>query len=61
MDSKTKIEIRESDFANFQMDNIPTNEEPALANRKDLKAIKLQEKRVLLMFKLPKAATTHFQ
>jgi hypothetical protein len=26
MDSKTKIEIRESDFANFQMDNIPTNE-----------------------------------
>jgi outer membrane protein TolC len=44
MDSKTKIEIRESDFANFQMDNIPTNEEPALANRKDLKAIKLQEK-----------------
>jgi hypothetical protein len=26
------------------MDNIPTNEEPALANRKDFKAIKLQEK-----------------
>jgi outer membrane protein TolC len=44
MDPKTKLEIRESDFANFQMDNIPTNEEPALANRKDLAAIQLQEK-----------------
>jgi hypothetical protein len=43
MDSKTKIEIRESDFANFQMDNIPTNEEPALVNRRFFKAIKLQE------------------
>jgi hypothetical protein len=37
------------------MDNT-TNEEPALANRKDLKAIKLKKKRV--MFKLLKAATT---
>jgi hypothetical protein len=42
------------------MDNIPTNEEPALANRKDLEAIQLQEKQVLLMFKLLKAATTHY-
>jgi hypothetical protein len=33
---RQKIEIRESDFANFQMTNVPTNEEPALANRKDL-------------------------
>jgi hypothetical protein len=24
MDSKTKLEIKESDFANFQMSNIPT-------------------------------------
>jgi hypothetical protein len=41
------------------MDNIPTNEEPALANRKDFKAIKLQEKRVLLI-QIAKAATTHY-
>lgn len=44
MDPKTKLQIRESDFANFQMDNIPTNEGPALVNRKDLEAVRLQEK-----------------
>ena len=40
----TKLVINESDFANFQMDNIPTNEEPALQNRKDLEAVRFQEK-----------------
>jgi outer membrane protein TolC len=40
----TKLEIRESDFADFKMDNIPTNEQPAIENRKDLKAIQFQEK-----------------
>lgn len=44
MDSQTKLEVRESDFANFQMNNVPVNEEPALENRKDLEAIRLQEK-----------------
>jgi outer membrane protein TolC len=44
MDSKTKLEIKESDFANFQVGNIPTNEEMALENRKDLESIRLQEK-----------------
>jgi outer membrane protein TolC len=44
MDSQTKLEVRESDFANFQMNNVPINEEPALENRKDLEAIRLQEK-----------------
>jgi hypothetical protein len=29
MDSKTKLEIKESDFADFQVGNIPTNEELA--------------------------------
>ena len=47
----TKIEIRESDFANFQMDNIPTNEVPALQNRKDLEAIQFQEKASLANIK----------
>lgn len=40
----TKLEIRESDFADFQMTNIPTSELPALENRKDLQAIRFQEK-----------------
>ena len=40
----TKLEIRESDFADFQMTNIPTNELPALENRKDLEAIRFQGK-----------------
>lgn len=40
----TKLAIRESDFANFQMDNIPANDEPALQNRKDLEAVRFQGK-----------------
>ncbi len=42
--SETKIEVRESDFANFQMNTIPADEKPALENRKDLLAIQFQEK-----------------
>lgn len=44
MDAKTKLEIKESDFADFLMTNIPTNDELALGNRKDLESIRLQEK-----------------
>jgi outer membrane protein TolC len=55
MQPKTKLEIRESDFANFQMDNIPTNEDPALANRKDLEAIQLQEKASLANIQIAKS------
>ena len=36
--------IRESDFVDFKMNNIPTNDEPAMAYRKDLEAINYQEK-----------------
>lgn len=39
---ETKLEIRESDFVNFKMDNIPTDEKMALESRKDLKAIYFQ-------------------
>jgi outer membrane protein TolC len=41
---ETKLTVKESDFINFQMDNIPTDEKPALENRKDLEAIRYQEK-----------------
>ncbi|HTG66667.1 MAG TPA: TolC family protein [Flavobacterium sp.] len=44
LDSKTIIEIKESDFYNFEMNNIPTDENPALENRKDLEALRFQEK-----------------
>jgi outer membrane protein TolC len=40
----TKLAIRESDFVNFQMNNIPTSDAPALQNRKDLEAVRFQEK-----------------
>ena len=50
----TQLEIRESDFANFKMENIPTNEKPALVNRKDLQAIQLQEKASKSNIKLAK-------
>lgn len=42
--AQTKLTVNESDFANFKMDNIPTNEQPALQNRKDLEALQFQEK-----------------
>ncbi|WP_413997779.1 TolC family protein [Flavobacterium sp. W1B] len=54
--SETKLQIRESDFIDFRMDNIPTNEEPALQNRKDLEAIRFQEKASLANVKMARSA-----
>jgi len=50
--AETKIEVRESDFTNFKMDNIPTDEKPALENRKDLDAMRFQEKASLASIKI---------
>lgn len=44
LNPNTKLEIREEDFADFQMTNVPTNDLPALENRKDLEAIRFQGK-----------------
>ena len=52
----TKLEVRESDFANFQMTNIPSDEKPALENRKDLQAVKFQEKASLDNVKIAKGS-----
>jgi outer membrane protein TolC len=52
----TKIEVIESDFKDFKMDNIPTNEAPALTNRKDLQAVQYQEKASLENVKIAKSA-----
>jgi outer membrane protein TolC len=40
----TKLVVNESDLINFPKDEIPTDEKPALENRKDLEALKFQEK-----------------
>lgn len=52
----TQLEIREGDFANFKMDNVPTSEQPALENRKDLQAVQLQGKASQANIKVAKAA-----
>ncbi len=54
--AETKIEVRESDFTNFKMDNIPTDEKPALENRKDLDAMRFQEKASKASVKIAKSA-----
>jgi hypothetical protein len=43
MDSKTKLEIKESDFADFQVATFQLMKK-ILENRKDLESIRLQEK-----------------
>lgn len=40
----TKLVVNEDDLINFPKNEIPTDEKPALENRKDLEAIKFQEK-----------------
>ncbi|MDG1872170.1 MAG: TolC family protein [Flavobacterium sp.] len=54
LDDTTKLTIRESDFVNFQMNNIPTSDEVAVANRQDLEAVRLQEKASLDYVKVAK-------
>ena len=56
LDPKINLIIRESDFADFQMINIPTNESIALESRKDLEAVRLQEKASLANIKVAKSA-----
>jgi outer membrane protein TolC len=55
LDPSTNLFIKESDFANFQMNNIPTSETTALESRKDLEAIRLQEKASLANVKVAKS------
>ena len=56
MEPQTQLEVRESDFVDFQMNNIPTDEQLALENRKDLEAIQLQEKASLANIKIAKSS-----
>ena len=54
--AETKLKINESDFINFQINNVPTDEKPALENRKDLQAIGYQEKASEASIKMAKSA-----
>lgn len=54
--AETKLEVRESDFFNFKMDNIPTDEKPALENRKDLEAMRFEEKASKASIKMARSA-----
>lgn len=56
LDSSTKLVVRENDFINYKTDNIPTNEQPALVNRKDLEALRYQEKASESSIKMAKSA-----
>ena len=42
--SETQLFVDENDFKNFEMINIPTDESTALSTRKDLEAVRFQEK-----------------
>ena len=52
----TKLKVNESDFSNFQMNNVPTDEKPALENRKDLEAINYKQKASEANVKLAKGS-----
>ncbi|MBF7090933.1 TolC family protein [Flavobacterium sp. ALJ2] len=56
LDSSTKLVVRENDFINYKTANIPTNEQPALENRKDLEALRYQEKASESSIKMAKSA-----
>lgn len=42
--SETKLAVTESDLINFPKNSVPTDEQPAFQNRKDLEALQFQEK-----------------
>lgn len=56
LNPETQLEIREADFADFKMTNVPTNELPALENRKDLKALQHQGKAIETSVKISKGS-----
>ncbi|MEZ7498756.1 TolC family protein [Flavobacterium sp. Arc3] len=55
MDPSTKLTVNESDFANFEMNNIPTSDVSAFENRKDLEAVRLQQQASLDYIKVAKS------
>ncbi|GIZ10481.1 TolC family protein [Flavobacterium sp. UMI-01] len=52
LDPQTILEVKEQDFANFEMKGIPLGDQIALKNRKDLEALQLAEKASLDQIKV---------
>ena len=55
LDSKTNLDIIESEFANLQMNDTPTDDQVALSNRKDLESLNMVEKASLDQIKVAKS------
>lgn len=56
LDPSTKLQVNEDDFFNLKTSNAPTSDVLALENRKDLEAIRLQQKASAANIKVAKAA-----
>ncbi|MFH6999834.1 TolC family protein [Flavobacterium sp. FlaQc-57] len=56
LDPNTKLQVNEDDFFNLKTSNAPTSDILALENRKDLEAIRLQQKASESNIKVAKAA-----
>jgi len=56
LDPSTKLQVNEDDFFNLKTSNAPTSDLLALENRKDLEAIRLQQKASAANIKVAKAA-----
>ncbi|BFM41848.1 TolC family protein [Flavobacterium sp. CFS9] len=56
LDPNTKLQVNEADFFNLKTSNAPTSDAIALENRKDLEAIRLQQKATESNIKVAKAA-----
>ena len=56
LDPNTKLQVNENDFFNLKTSNAPTSDAVALENRKDLEAIRLQQKATESNIKVAKAA-----
>ena len=56
LDPNTKLQVNEDDFFNLKTSNAPTSDVLALENRKDLEAIRLQQKASESNIKVAKAA-----
>ncbi len=53
---ETQLEIREADFVNFEMTNVPSNDIPAFENRQDLQSLRYKAKASEANIKIAKSA-----
>lgn len=53
---ETQLEIREADFVNFEMTNVPSNDVPAFENRQDLQSLRYKAKATEANIKIAKSA-----